>query len=61
MSDEGDIVSIVFMPLKRFSPPLTIYLTSGMADQVVDLLASILPIEQHKQDAFESLLKRIRF
>lgn len=53
--------SIVFMPLKRFMPALTIYLAPGSEDEVADYLSQLLPYEQHRQDAVDSLMKRIRF
>ena len=61
VAEEGGTASAVFMPLKRFMPPLTIYLTSDIEDQVVDFLSAFMPFEQHKADAVDSLLKRMRF
>ena len=59
--EEAGAVSIVFMPLRRFMPPLTIYTTPDIEENVVDYLASFLPFEQHKADAIDNLLRRIRF
>jgi hypothetical protein len=59
--DEGGVASIVFMPLKRFMPPLTIYTTPDVEDRVVDFLSAYLPLSEHKTDAVEGLLRRIRF
>jgi len=61
ITEEGAIVSIVFMPLKRFMPPLTIYVVPDMEDQVISFLSELLPFEQHRSDAVDSLLRRIRF
>jgi hypothetical protein len=61
VGEEGAIASIVFMPLKRFMPPLTIYVAPDIEDQVVNFLADYLPFEQHKTDAVDNLLRRIRF
>lgn len=61
VAEEGAITSIVFMPLKRFMPSLTIYLSPDLEDKVVDTLAARLPMEQHRQDAVDGFLKRIRF
>lgn len=61
VTEEGAIASIIFMPLKRFMPPLTLYVAPDMEDQVVDYLSAFLPFEQHKADAVDSLLRRIRF
>jgi hypothetical protein len=59
--DEGNAASIVFMPLKRFMPPLTVYITPEVEDQVVDFLSVYLPFSEHKADAVEGFLRRIRF
>jgi hypothetical protein len=61
ISEEGAIVSIVFMPLKRFMPPLTVYVAPDTEERVVDFLSAYLPFEQHKTDAIDGLLKRMRF
>lgn len=58
---EGAIPSVVFMPLKRFMPPLTIHVEPGMEDRVVDYLAAILPFEPHRTDLIDGLLRRIHF
>ena len=61
INEEGAIASIIFMPLKRFMPPLTIYVSPDMENDVIDFLSQLLPFEQHKADAVDGLLKRIRF
>jgi hypothetical protein len=58
---EGAIAGINFMPLKRFMPPLTIYVAPDMEDQVMSFLGGILPFEQKGSDSIDSLLRRIRF
>lgn len=61
IAEEGSTVSIVFSPLGRFVPPLTIYVTGDMEDRVLDYLSIFLPIEQRRADAVDGLLRRIRF
>jgi hypothetical protein len=61
VTEEGAIASVVFMPLKRFMPALTIYVAPDMENQVLDYLAGFLPLERHRQDAVDSLMKHIRF
>lgn len=61
VAQEGAVASVVFMPLKRFMPALTIYVAPDMEDKVVDFLAAFLPFAQHKDDLLDSLLRRIRF
>lgn len=61
IAEEGQAVSLVFMPLKRFMPPLTVHLIPEVEDRAVDFLAQILPFDQHHRDAVDSLMRRIRF
>ena len=61
IAEDGAIASVVFMPLKRFMPALTVYLDPEMEEQVVDYLAQLLPFEEHHQDVVDSLMNRIRF
>ena len=61
ITQEGATVSIVFMPLKRFMPPLTIYVAPDMEERVVAFLSSFMPFERHKPDAVDALMRRIRF
>lgn len=61
IAEERGVSSIIFMPLKRFMPALTVYVTPDMEDQVIDFLSGILPFEQHRPDAVDTLLRRIHF
>lgn len=61
VTEEANLASIVFMPLKRFLPPLTIYVGPELEAQVLDYLSEFLPLEQHRGDAVDGLLRRIRF
>jgi hypothetical protein len=58
---EGAFSSIVFMPLKRFAVPLTLYFAPDNEDQIVAALSERLPFEGPRHDAVESLMRRIRF
>jgi hypothetical protein len=58
---EGAMTSIVFMPLKRFQPLITIYYDPHDEEAIVDLLSDRLPMEERRQDALERLMWRIRF
>lgn len=59
--DEGAFSSIVFMPLKRFMPMVTIYYAPEDENRIVQIIADHLPIEQRKHDAIDALLHKIRF
>jgi len=58
---EGAFTSIVFMPLKRFAAPISIYYAPKDEEKIVDLLSKRLPFEERRRDAIESLMHRIRF
>jgi hypothetical protein len=58
---EGAFSSIVFMPLKRFSPPISIYYAPEDEDKIVGMLSDRLPFEEGRRDAIDSLMRRIRF
>jgi hypothetical protein len=58
---EGAFSSITFMPLKRFSPPISIYYAPEDEDRIVTLLSDKLPIEQRRLDAVDNLMRKIRF
>jgi hypothetical protein len=61
VTEDSSVISIVFMPLKRFMPPLTIYVVPDMEEKVVNFLGGFMPFERHKADAVESLMRRIHF
>ena len=58
---EGAFSSIMFLPLKRFMPPITIYYEPADEDQIAFVLAQHLPMEDRKHDAIDRLVSRIRF
>jgi hypothetical protein len=60
-AEEGSTASIMFTPLARFAPPITIYVTRDMEDAVLEYLSLFLPFEQRRADAVDGLLRRIRF
>lgn len=59
--DEEGVPSIVFLPLKRFMPPLTIYYDQVDEDAIVDELSAHLPMHEHQFDLTEQLMRKIRF
>jgi len=61
VADEGSNSSIVLMPLKRFMPQLTIYYEQKDEDNIVDILADRLPMEEHRTDMVDRFIHRIRF
>lgn len=61
LAQDGALRSINFMPLKRFAPPLAIYYDPADEERITEVLAAHLPLENHKHDAVDKLMKRIRF
>ncbi|HSX05968.1 MAG TPA: hypothetical protein VLF69_05850 [Candidatus Saccharimonadales bacterium] len=61
IAQEDTIVSIVFMPLKRFMPPLTVYVVPDVQEPVINFLSSFLPFEHLKFNATDSLMRRLHF
>jgi hypothetical protein len=49
------------MPLKRFMPPLSLYMDPADEEKIVDVLADYLPVEQREQDPIDKLMRRLRF
>jgi hypothetical protein len=61
LTEDGGSASVVFMPLRRFMPALTIHVAPEIEDRVVDFLAAVLPFEEHRGDMVEGLMRRIHF
>lgn len=59
--DDGAFSSIEFMPLKRFSPPTTIYYDPKDEDAIAGAIAQHLPFEHRQRDAIDLLIHKIRF
>lgn len=51
--------NIVLLPMKRFLPPITIYVGDQYRETVSAYLAQYLPTEQHVPDAVDKLLRKI--
>jgi hypothetical protein len=59
--DEGVFSSISFMPMKRFMPIISIYFDPKDEENIVDVLSSYLPFDQHPKDLVDQFMKKIRF
>jgi hypothetical protein len=58
---EGAFDSIVFTPLQRFGPLITIYYAPEDEEKIVSLLSARLPMEGREPDIIDRFMKRIRF
>lgn len=59
--DEGAFSSIVFMPMKRFMPLISIYYDPADEDRIIGYLSSIMPMEYRKRDTIDRLMHKIKF
>lgn len=60
MIREGDHYSILLLPVKRFSPGLTIYFTEAEGERIVDMLGARLPMQEVKSDILEKFIHFIK-
>ncbi|QQS20214.1 hypothetical protein IPL85_02060 [Candidatus Saccharibacteria bacterium] len=61
VDEAAPVLGISLMPLKRFMPPVALYVDEVHEQTVVDYISDFLPMEPHKVDAMDSLLRRLRF
>jgi hypothetical protein len=57
---EGAFSSIVFAPMRRFMPTLTIYYPPESEQQVVNALSQYMPFAPASHDLIDQLMRRIR-
>lgn len=58
--EEQGYFSAVLLPVKRFSPGLTLYFTETEGEMVVDMLGARLPMQAVAPDALEKIIRLIR-
>ena len=51
--------NVTFMPLKRFSPPLSIYYPPEEEEKIVQALAAYLPMAPIRPDFIDGILRRV--
>ncbi len=59
--EDGAFTGIVFSPLKRFMPPLTIYYPPDEQEKIAYVLSSHLPYAPPPTDSIDRLLRSIHF
>ena len=57
---ENDQHSILLLPVKRFSPGLTIYFSEAEGEKIVDMLGARLPMQEIKPDVLEKFIRLIK-
>lgn len=59
--DDGSLYSIMLIPTKRFMPAVNIYFEEDDGEDIVDVLGSYLPMQHIELDAFDKLMRHLRF
>lgn len=57
---DPEYLSIIVLPVKRFSPGLTLYFNERDGERIVDMLGARLPMQEVKVDSLEKLIRFIR-
>lgn len=58
---DGPFEAIVFTPLHRFIPPLSIYFAPEDEQKIINVLSTRLPLQPASRDFFDTLMRRARF
>lgn len=61
MQADGAFTNIVFLPLRRFAVPISIYYAPDDEDKIIAILSSQLPFDESHRDSVDSLMRKIRF
>ena len=59
--DEGSVSGLVFQPLKRFMPLVTVYYQPHNEKAIVDVVSKHLPLDNSHNDAIDNLMRRIHY
>lgn len=59
--NDGNLNSIMLLPLKRFMPPISVYYSPEDEQQITDVISRYLPMEMRERDAIDRFSRRIRF
>lgn len=57
---DGEHHSIMLIPIKRFSPGVSVYFPEEAGERIVDILGQRLPMENLKLDAIDVLVRKLR-
>jgi len=57
--DQGEH-SIMLIPVKRFSPGVTVYFPEEAGEQIVDIFGARLPMQDLKLDAIDVVVRKLR-
>lgn len=57
---DGAEYSIMLVPIKRFRPGVTIYFPEAVGEQLVDMMATRLPMRELHLDVVDKLIRKLR-
>ena len=57
---DTELPSVILLPVKRFSPGLTLYFGVDQGERVIDMLGARLPVVESKPDMLEKLIRLMR-
>ncbi len=57
---DGDHHSIMLIPVKRFSPGVSVYFPEEAGEKIVDILGQRLPMEELKLDMIDVIVRQLR-
>jgi len=57
---DGEHNSIMLIPIKRFSPGVSVYFPEESGEQIVDILGQRLPMEELKLDIIDTVVRKLR-
>jgi len=57
---DSEQFTLVLLPTKRFMPGLTAYFPEEAGEQIVDILADIIPMQDIKPDMVDQLVRKLR-
>lgn len=60
VNEHDSPASVVLVPLKRFLPPITVFVPTEVLQPVTSYLSAFLPYEPHKFDAIDNLINKVR-
>jgi hypothetical protein len=61
LAQEGAILSVTFLPTKRFMVPVTVYFSADDEPKITQVLGSVLPHEERPPDVIDRWTSRLRF
>lgn len=58
---DGAIYYVSLVPIKRFRPSVNVYFPQELGEQIVDILGSVLPMEDMKPDMIDKITEKLNF